>query len=481
MRLALSSNKPVLIFSRLILPFLVIFLFQISPFASELQENREMAKLNAEFDHKERLIVNYLIELEYEPWRSQLWQSVGHLYFETGDFEQTVFYLQKSAGENLLSIEGVQELGDAFFLSGNVKAAVEAWRKLFTGTSNDAVLYETIYQVCLDAGELEYAQQILFEWVTFDPQNPYLKYLLARMQIPSNIPLALDLLQAAAAQDTEYLILYQSLSEISADLEELPLDSYQMLLLGRALGKADEWELAEAVLDEAVNLSPDYGEAWAFLAEARQRLGKDGSQEITKAKEFDPDSLLVKTMEAAYWRRQNKPEMALIILHEAADIEPENPVWQLEIANVLAEMGNIHEADDYYQKAILLDPLNADYWIRLARFCFQNNLNIYETGIPAARQALVISPENAEAVEVMGHGMLAVRDYTSAERYFHRALELSPDYVDAHLHLGQLYILLEKTDDAYSQIQTALSLAEEGSQQQIIARRILQRYWGIED
>ena len=440
-----------------------------------------MARLNVEFGHNERLVFNYLVELEYEPWRSQLWQSVGHLFLEMGEFEQAVFYFEKAVSANVLTKQGFLELGEANFHSGDISEAAAAWRVLLRGQSSDRLIYEKIYSAWLEAGELESAERVLSEWVAFDPQNPLLKYQLAKMLIPGNISSALELLNKAASLDENYSLLFNSLNEISTDLEETPLDSYQLLLLGRALGKSNEWELSEKVLEDSVELSPDYGDAWAFLAEARQRLGKDGSYEIKMAKEFAPDSLLVKTMQAAYWRRQNKPELALVVLHEAAELELDNPIWQIEIGNVLAEMGNIHDADSYYQKAILLDPYNADYWVILARFCFQNNMNIYEVGLPAARQALVLAPENVNALDVMGQGMLAVEDYTSAERYFIKALEFAPDFVDAHLHLGQLYILLEQPEDAFLQIQAALSLSEVGSQQQIIASRIFERYWGVEE
>jgi tetratricopeptide (TPR) repeat protein len=52
--------------------------------------------------------------------------------------------------------------------------------------------------------------------------------------------------------------------------------AYQQILIGQRLAELGEWDVAEAAFTAAVSLAPNYAEAWAFLGETRQHLGKDG-------------------------------------------------------------------------------------------------------------------------------------------------------------------------------------------------------------
>ena len=52
------------------------------------------------------------------------------------------------------------------------------------------------------------------------------------------------------------------------------------------LAGINHWDLAEYWMQKAVESSPDYAEAWAFLAEARQQRGLDGKEQINRALEL---------------------------------------------------------------------------------------------------------------------------------------------------------------------------------------------------
>jgi tetratricopeptide (TPR) repeat protein len=235
--------------------------------------------------------------------------------------------------------------------------------------------------------------------------------------------------------------------------------AYRSLLIGRTLGSIDSWELAVVAMQSAVDTNPRYAEAWAFLGEAQQQINQDGFPALQKAIELNPQSVLVQALHSVYWHRQGKPDRALIYLHAAETLEPENPVWQVEIGSTLAEMGDLDQAIKSYQAAISLAPKNPAYYRALAEFSAQYGFQVQDVGLPAARQAVLLGPEDAANDDVMGEIFLRQGDVTSSERFLLQALERNDNLASAHLHLAMVYISQNRIESALPHLQRAAALA----------------------
>jgi tetratricopeptide (TPR) repeat protein len=260
-----------------------------------------------------------------------------------------------------------------------------------------------------------------------------------------------------------------------AEIEQDP--SYRQLIIGRSLGSLGYWDLAARSFKKAIDITPDYPEAWAFLGEANQHLEMEGYSYLQKGLELNPNSTIVNALLALYWRRQGLPENALTNLLHAAEVEPAQAVWQIEIGNTLADMGETSLALVHFQKAIELESSNPSYWIILAQFSLAKNMDIRGIALPAARQAVILSPNEPVALDLLGWTMVSLEDLQEGERFTLRALQENPDYAPANLHLAQIYLQIGKSAQAYPYLRKALDLSTEQPEVQQMALRLMRQYF----
>jgi tetratricopeptide (TPR) repeat protein len=281
----------------------------------------------------------------------------------------------------------------------------------------------------------------------------------------------------AARADPGYSAGVQVLRRALAQFMNADNPAYGWLMIGRALGSLEQWPLAEQAFRRAVELVPEYAEAWAFLSEARAHTGGSGQPEMERALSLAPQSNLVNALNALALRRQARYAEALDALTAAARLEPEEPFWMLEIAATQVAMGDLIAAREYYQQAVDLAPENSAYWQALARFSVDYNVDMRGLGLPAARQAVMLTPEDPSALDAMGWTLANLDDHITGERFLQQALEIDPAHAAANLHLAQIYLRRQQSGEAYLYLKQAASggaaLAEAET-----ARRLLQRYFG---
>ena len=67
-------------------------------------------------------------------------------------------------------------------------------------------------------------------------------------------------------------------------------------------------------------------------------------------------------------------------------------------------------------------------------------------------------PEDAEAFFTLGLTHKKEKDYQGAEFYYQKALEIKPEYYNAHVNLGNVYCVTKKLDQAINEYNKAISL-----------------------
>ena len=301
-------------------------------------------------------------------------------------------------------------------------------------------------------------------------QGAVLLALLAPKQAP-------DWIKHAEKVDAQLGARLDPLKEALLDGATAP-ESYASVVVGRALGNLGEWQAAEMSFLSATESAPDYAEAWAFLGEARGRLGKDNFAELKRANELDPGSVAARVLLAERWRRQKRPEVALAIIYQLARENPGQEIWQRELGDLLAEMGDVILGLKHYQRAAALAPGKADAWPGVARYCLTYNIEVRTLGLQAARQALYLAPEDPLNLDMMGMMFYTLGDYPTAERFLLAALKKNDVLAAVHLHLGEVYIKEEDRELAVESLQRAAALGENDRQSAEQARLLLERYFG---
>ena len=126
---------------------------------------------------------------------------------------------------------------------------------------------------------------------------------------------------------------------------------------------------------------------------------------------------------------------------------------------------SMQKAEQYFQQAIDNDPTYAAAYSGLAD-CnsgltwhgFKAPAEALPKAYAAARKALEINPESAEAHASLGLAMSHRWDWTGAEAEFRRALQLDPQYANAHHWYGDYLSIRGRHDEALAEAKRALQL-----------------------
>jgi TolB-like protein/DNA-binding winged helix-turn-helix (wHTH) protein/Flp pilus assembly protein TadD len=126
---------------------------------------------------------------------------------------------------------------------------------------------------------------------------------------------------------------------------------------------------------------------------------------------------------------------------------------------------SMQKAEQYFEQAIDKDPTYAAAYSGVAD-CnsgltwhgFKSPAEALPKAYAAARKALEINPESAEAHASLGLAMTHSWDWTGAEAEFRRALQLDPQYANAHHWYGDYLSIRRRHGEALAEAKRALEL-----------------------
>lgn len=341
----------------------------------------------------------------------------------------------------------------------NAPATEEGW-VWYCASHNQLGNYASAAEVCVAGaqsfdsarlyGLLAFAQRSQKDWAAeqmalenqtrLDPTDAFAAYRLGLLLMLSRSDQALAELTRASSLNPELDSALQTLRAslaVSAQQNNL---SMELVIIGNGLGLVQEWELASVAFEQAILVDEKNAEAWAWLGEAKQQLGQDGSAELDQALALDRRSVNVRALRGLHWSRVGKYESMLAEYLIASELEPENPRWQVSLGDAYAANGDLVAALQAYQNAVALAPELPEYWQLLAFFCADNGIHLDDVGLPAAEQALQIAPNDPASLNAAGYVNLSSGRYATAEKFLLQAIEIEPEYFSAHLHLAMTYL-----------------------------------------
>ncbi|MCB0832567.1 MAG: tetratricopeptide repeat protein [Bacteroidetes bacterium] len=127
----------------------------------------------------------------------------------------------------------------------------------------------------------------------------------------------------------------------------------------------------------------------------------------------------------------------------------------LAMAKTLIRMKRFEDAQLEILKSIRMNP-NAESYLYYA--VVLRGLRQYESAIGQLEKALRIYPAYLEAYLEIGKTCILARKYDRAMIYYKKAVVLDSSYYPARMALSELYLTLERFEDAESEIQSALRL-----------------------
>jgi tetratricopeptide (TPR) repeat protein len=414
---------------------------------------------------------------QYAPWRKDLWEQAALYALEDGQHQTAKSYFLRVENPGDLSTAGLTALGDIAQFEGDLNNALQLWEQALTAGNGDFELHTRLAEAYQQLGDLDNAIQNFSALVELDPTDSASNYQLGLMLAATKPESSLAYLSLATELDPELSNKTNALIRNIRFARNIDDPSYPLVTAGQSLLSIEEWELAEIALSNATELNSEYADAWAYFGEALQHTGRNGLEELEKALSIDPNSVAANTLMGLYWQRQERYDLALIYLHSAAKLDDLNPTLQAEIGNTLGLLGNIPAAESHYRRAAALAPNDPTYWRILANYYIKYETKLREEGLAAARQAVILDPEDPASLDAMAQIYLLLDSPLMARRFLERALAADDKYAPAHLHLGLIHILEGDTLQAFQQFSIAKTLSPPGSQTAAQATRLLETYF----
>jgi tetratricopeptide (TPR) repeat protein len=106
-------------------------------------------------------------------------------------------------------------------------------------------------------------------------------------------------------------------------------------------------------------------------------------------------------------------------------------------ARALFELGDMVEAEAFFKRALILNPMEEDVHFYLG--VFYKNTKEYEQSILCLQSSLDINREQPEVHNLLGHVYYLTHQYDNALQEFDLALQNDPDYLEPVLNKAFIF------------------------------------------
>lgn len=249
----------------------------------------------------------------------------------------------------------------------------------------------------------------------------------------------------ARADLTEATDLFAGASAQNPNDAELPY------LRGRAFFLLDAYEQAIAHFTRAIELRPDFGDAYHQRARARYRVGDLGSciADNIIAERYLPDDPLIFYRRALAYFDQGDNDRALADYRKALELDDQSgfatDAYRM-VALILKRQGQFEDAAQAISTAI--DRLPNEIGLRRERaeiYLELDQIDAAEADIDAAAQ---VDPNRPEIFYLRGRVAAAQGEHVQAVEAYSAAIERNAEYAEAYEARGDAYVRLRQNPRA---------------------------------
>ncbi len=231
-------------------------------------------------------------------------------------------------------------------------------------------------------------------------------------------------------------------------------------LLGQAFLIVGEPGLARRQFETALAMNPHYPAAHAYLGHILGQQGENGPAlyHLAAAISLDRSYVMGHYFLGLYFREQGEPGRARVVFVRALALDPQNAALCVDIAQTYLAVPDYVVAEFWLHRAVELAPEDGQFHRILAQFYTDHLIQVRERGLPAAQQAVDLSPDDPLAHDALGWALYLTGNPRAAQTALQRALELDPYLPRAHYHLGVVYAAQGRWHDAQWEYTRVLDL-----------------------
>ncbi len=227
-------------------------------------------------------------------------------------------------------------------------------------------------------------------------------------------------------------------------------------ILARAFAAGRKHSDAVGELRKAIRALPndfglhfELGMQLAADSETQAALG-----ELEAAARLDPSSAEPHAAAGGILLNASRVDEAVEEFREAAALDPRNANYQAALGTALSrQSGGAREAAAAFEHAVRLRPMEPGAAQGLMQ---ESHLEqTLQQAVEQLQEQLRHNPDSAGKHLELGVAQGRAGDFDSAEKELRRAVELQPNYGDAHLALARTYYLMERYGDAQKELKAA--------------------------
>lgn len=441
-------------------PLIFVFLVTLYPQSVDVTKNWKDIQFLENSSQQALLIERYQSLVVQQPWQKEIKEKLAELLVQNNRYEEIIEVLGDPDELNTLSAGQQFVLATAYQENQQPDEAAALWKMISQRLDLEPQDYAHLLEQQESTRDWQSAYQTIQRWHQKEPQEIRLSYRTSMYHLIFSPPSAQEILLALLTAKPPY---NESAQRLNTALQQLSLEedrAFQLVLAGKALANEGEWVLASCAFEQATLENPAYAEAWAFLGNAFDYIGLNGFPFLSKAASLNPESTLVQAYQAIYWRNQADFRESITIFTKLALEEPEEAYWRYEIAKTLAQSGDLQSAMAEYKNAIELSPEDGFYRQALITFFLDYHYLVETEGVEAARQALLLAPDDPEINDLMGVIFMRLENYSNAERFLIKANKIQPYSALILYHLGQLYYFQGENNLAYFYLKNAIDYGQ---------------------
>jgi tetratricopeptide (TPR) repeat protein len=399
------------------------------------------------------------------PYESRALVLAGSADISAGRFESAVGRLRRAADLGGWTPSLHIAVGDALNGQGDTANAITEWELALAAWPDANVpdaLLERLANAYEQVGRLAEASALLNRRLQSGTADPLVLYRQALLLAATSPAEATGSLAAVAQLSTDYAPNAQALLNAVQTGLNAGDEAYLFGVVGLQLVQMQEWALAEKALTQAVGLNNQFADAYAYLGLALDSQGKNGQPAYESALQLAPNSPLTQYLYGLHFRNLGQSGQALPYLLAAQQLDAQNPAIAAELGGAYAAQNDLPNAEIWFTQAVTLAPQNPQFWLLLARFHVDNEWKVADLGLPAARQAVGLNPSSALANDALGYALIITGDLVNGQKKLEEAMALDPSLSSIYYHLGQLYFIQGKTEEASAAFNRTLNLDPQG-------------------
>lgn len=229
--------------------------------------------------------------------------------------------------------------------------------------------------------------------------------------------------------------------------------------LGALLVARGKYQAAQKLYLEAIEIRPNYAEAYACMGQVlamQKKYGQAFDPYLLKATELSPTDPVTYLNMGAIYNEIKRHDYAVKAFRRGVQIDPHNPRLQMGLAETYLYLRQPQKALEHFAQAkdSFVNP--ESFYISAATIT--NKTGYHRAAIPFYVQALQIRPDNPNFHNDLGVTLLQLKNYRLAEKAFRRASSLDPNYVGAHSNLALALMRQHKLREAREHLRIALKL-----------------------